>query len=401
MKILGIETSCDETAISLIETDAVNKTLKILGNTVHSQIDMHVPYGGVFPMVAKREHAKNLIPVLQKTLVPTTSTVNAVSEDTLKTIDTILALDPELLAAFKAYIPTIPKPDIDLICVTVGPGLEPALWVGISFAKALSYVWNIPVVPSHHMEGHVLAALIEKTDENTYRFLDTEIQYPAITLLLSGGHTQIINVNKKGGRFEYGIVGETRDDAVGECFDKVARMMGIPYPGGPKISKLAAEARAAGILSPEPLPRPMIKSMDFDFSFSGLKTAVLYLTQKLTKGENGTVLSLTENQIKGIAREVEDAVTDVIVTKVAAAAEKYIAETLIVGGGVIANTHIRNALEKFCNDSHIKLLLPQTDHATDNGLMIAIAGYFGRAHTVDWQHIPKAKGTVPIGPRLN
>jgi N6-L-threonylcarbamoyladenine synthase len=371
---------------------------------------MHIPYGGVFPMLAKREHAKNLVPVLRKTLEQAKSAIPALTENlTLKNslspekekgVETILALDPELLATFKAYIPTIEKPDIDFISVTVGPGLEPALWVGISFAKALAYIWDIPVVPANHMEGHVLAALIEKTGENTYNLLDRGILHPALSLLISGGHTQIIVIGKGERGLEYGIIGETRDDAVGECFDKTARMMGIPYPGGPRISKLAEEARTAGITSPEPLPRPMIKTMDFDFSFSGLKTAVLYLTQKLTKGENGAIIPLTENQIKGIAREVEDAVTDVVVAKVAAAAEMYITETLIVGGGVIANTHIRTALEKLCNNSNIRLLLPQTDHSTDNGLMIALAGYFGKNRAVDWQHIPKASGTLPIGPRI-
>ncbi len=410
MKILGIETSCDETALSLIEVHALGNTLKILGNTVHSQIDMHVPYGGVFPMLAKREHAKNLIPVLKKTLEQAEVAVPALSENlTLKKslsaekekgVETILAQDPELLATFKAYIGTVEKPDIDFISVTVGPGLEPALWVGIGFAKALAYVWDIPVVPANHMEGHILAALIERTGENTYNLLDRGLLHPALSLLISGGHTQIIVIGKGERGLEYGIIGETRDDAVGECFDKAARMMGIPYPGGPKISKLAAEARAQNIQSPEPLPRPMIKTMDFDFSFSGLKTAVLYLTQKLTKGENGTVVPLTENQIKGIARELEDAVTDVIVAKVAAAAEMYITETLVVGGGVIANTHIRKALEKLCADSNVRLLLPQTDHSTDNGLMIALAGYFGKNRAVDWQHIPKASGTLPIGPRI-
>lgn len=403
MKILGIETSCDETAISLIEVDSTGKTVKILGNTVHSQIDMHVPYGGVFPMLAKREHAKNLIPVLKKTLTQAgvcepvldqnLTLKTSLSAEHIKGIETILALDPELLTTFKAFIPTIEKPDIDFISVTIGPGLEPALWVGITFAKALSYVWNIPVVPANHMEGHVLAALIEKTSENTYNLLDQGILHPALSLLISGGHTQIIVIGKGERGLEYGIVGETRDDAVGECFDKAARMLGLPYPGGPKISQLAAEARVQNIQSPEPLPRPMIKTMDFDFSFSGLKTAVLYLTQKLG--------ALTENQIKGIAREVEDAITDVVVAKVAAAAEMYITETLIVGGGVIANTHIRKALETLANNSNMRLLLPQTDHATDNGLMIALAGYFGRTRAVEWQNVPKASGNLPIGPRVN
>lgn len=406
MKILGIETSCDETAISLIEINNTNKTLKILGDTVHSQIDMHIPYGGVFPTLAKREHAKNLVPVLKETLTKAGACKSPIEKKQLtpehiKNVETILELDTELLTSFKDFILNTEKPDIDFISITVGPGLEPALWVGISFAKALAYIWDIPVIPTNHMEGHVLSAFIKKTAENTYKILDRETLYPALSLLISGGHTQIILINKGEHGIEYGIVGETRDDAVGECFDKVARMMGIPYPGGPKISALAQEARVQNIQSPEKLPRPMIKSADFDFSFSGLKTAALYLVQKLTKSENNTAVLLTDNQIKGIARELEDAITDVLVAKVTSAAEAYTIQTLVVGGGVIANTHIRTALEKFCSYSNIKILLPENNHATDNGLMIALAGYFGHTHATDWQHIPRASGNLSIGPRIN
>lgn len=405
MRILGIETSCDETAVSLIEANDEANSVVILGNTVHSQTDVHSPYGGVFPNLAKREHAKNLVPVLAKTLEQAgaleTATIgepSAITPDLIPVLDSLFVYEPELLEAFKAFIPTVRRPLIDLISVTNGPGLTPALWVGINFARALSIVWNIPLVAANHMEGHILAALVSRVDKgedesrSVYDLLDRRIMYPALSLLISGGHTQIVLMDKIG---SYKIVGETRDDAVGECFDKVARTLGLPYPGGPKISALAAEARATGIISPEPLPRPMLSSKDFDFSFSGLKTAVLYLTKKITEGGN----TLTPDQIKGIAREAEDAMTDVLVAKMRRAAEEFSAETIIIGGGVIANTHIRAALESTANDLGIKILLPQTDHSTDNALMIALAGYFRRAEALAPGAEIKAFGTLPLGPR--
>jgi len=392
MKILGIETSCDETAVSLIRIDENGETMDILGNTVHSQIDMHVPYGGVFPVLAKREHVKNIIPVLSSTLKQagmetSEAKPRTFSDKEIAWLSDMLKSEPELLKAFLIYIPTIKIPEIDLISVTAGPGLEPALWVGINFARALSYIWNIPIVPSNHMEGHILTALIKETSERKYDLLDKNISYPALSLLISGGHTQIVLTKKVG---DYAIVGETRDDAIGECFDKVARMLGLAYPGGPKVSKLAVEARAEGISSPEPLPRPMINSDDMDFSFSGLKTAVLYLLKR-NEGK--------KMDIRGIAREVEDAVTDVIVAKMHKAIEEYGVETLIIGGGVIANSHIRKALEKLASDTSTKLLLPQLDHSTDNALMIAIAGYFGKERASGAETPIKATGTMPIGPR--
>ena len=395
MNILGIETSCDETAISLIDADEVSNRVAILGNTVHSQIEAHAPYGGVYPDLAKREHAKNLVPVLAQTLEQAKAIVSEANRFTPEletTFATLFSYEPELLSAFNAFIPTIQKPDIDLISVTIGPGLTPALWVGINFARALSMAWNIPLVASNHMEGHILAALIKKNSEGTYDLLDRSIAYPALSLLISGGHTQIVLVESIG---SYKILGQTRDDAVGECFDKIARTLGLPYPGGPKISTLAAEARAQGVHSPEPLPRPMIASDDLDFSFSGLKTAVLYLTKKLT-GETG---ALTPDQIKGIAREAEDAMTDVLIAKMRRAAEAHGASTIIVGGGVIANTHIRTALENLCAECNIALLAPQIDHSTDNALMMALAGYFGRATALPPGTILKAFGTLPLGPQ--
>jgi N6-L-threonylcarbamoyladenine synthase len=355
MKILGIETSCDETAICLIEVDDAGKTVRILGNTVHSQIDVHAAYGGVFPMLAKREHEKNL-PIVLETIMKEAS--------------------------------ASPK-DIDLIALTVGPGLEPALWTGIVFARDLAEKWNKKIVPCNHMEGHVLTALIEKKGD-VYRFITPT--FPALSLLISGGHTQIVLMKDIG---DYQIVGETLDDAIGECFDKVARTLGLEYPGGPKIAKLANEARREGIASPKPLPRPMIASKNLNFSFSGLKTAVLYLVKELK--ESG---AFDESAVKGISREAEDAVTDVVISKMKEALERYAAASIIVGGGVIANKSIREALEKLARDSSVALLLPQTDHATDNGLMIALAGYFNRSKAVDASVAFKATGTLPLGPRV-
>lgn len=403
MRILGIETSCDETAVSLVDVDEAENKAAILGNSVHSQIEVHASYGGVFPVLAKREHAKNLVPVLkaaleeagllQPSLIATGAGAGLSDEQVAKLSD-MLALEPELLEAFKTFIPTIHRPDVSYIAVTVGPGLEPALWVGINFARALAYVWNIPVIPCNHMEGHILTALIQKTAGGSYDLLDRRIMYPALSLLISGGHTQIVLADAVG---SYKIVGETRDDAIGECFDKVARTLGLAYPGGPKISKLADEARAAGIESPEPLPRPMIDSKDLDFSFSGLKTAALYLVRRLTEGGK----ALDEATIRGIAREVEDSVVEVVATKMRKAIELYAVESLVVGGGVVANAAIRSALERLADDMSVRLLLPQTDHATDNALMIALAGYFNRDKALigDEADSLKATGTLPIGPR--
>ncbi|MDE1874838.1 MAG: tRNA (adenosine(37)-N6)-threonylcarbamoyltransferase complex transferase subunit TsaD [Patescibacteria group bacterium] len=401
LRILGIETSCDETAISLIEVDEAGAHVRVLGNAVHSQIDVHASYGGVFPTLAKREHQRNLVPVLEKVLrqADMLERMNRASAtpEKIEAAEAILSREPELWESFKATVPVIARPAIDFISVTIGPGLEPALWVGINFARALATVWDMPVVPCNHMEGHILAALIQEK-AGTFELLERSISYPAISLLISGGHTQIVLVESidalRGGI--YRIVGETRDDAVGECFDKIARTLGLAYPGGPKISRLAALARKAGIESPEPLPRPMMESGDIDFSFSGLKTAVLYLTRRLS-GASGAPLD--EAAMRGIARETEDAITDVLVAKMRKAVERYAVATLIIGGGVIANSHIREALEKLANECSLSIFLPQIDHSTDNGLMIALAGYFGRTKAVSADTTLAAAGTLALGLR--
>lgn len=357
-RILGIETSCDETALSLIEASGAltSPEFKILNTALYSQIETHKPFGGVYPSLAKREHAKNLVPLLKSLLDKEPKNVPEISTEKWNQVEKILHREPELFEALKESAAQIPRPDIDFIAVTAGPGLEPALWVGINFARALSLIWDIPALPVNHMEGHIISALKEKTD----------IKFPAVSLLISGGHTEIVLVKNWS---EYEVIGNTKDDAVGEAFDKVARILGLPYPGGPEISRLANLAREKKY--PEnskiKLPRPMLNSGDYDFSFSGLKTAVLYLVQKLKK-EN-----LFDDQVaEQIALEFEEAVTEVLFKKTKSAIVEYGATFLIIGGGVIANKYIR---ETFQNLEGVTVLVPEIKLATDNAVMIAMAGY--------------------------
>ena len=396
MIILGIETSCDETALSLIETEAegtapIPAEVTILANNVLSQIAIHKEYGGVFPILAKREHSRNLIPLLKKTLEESGFGISnnqetsspavqdlAKRDKQIQKLKQILNREPELLEQFLEFIPTIKKPPIDYTAVTVGPGLEPALWVGVNFAKALSLAWDIPVVPTNHMEGHILVSLLERNEDipsslSTTNYQLSTIPFPALALLISGGHTELVLMRSMG---SYEIVGKTRDDAVGEAFDKVARILGLPYPGGPEISALAEKARSQKLVASSfSLPRPMLHSKDLDFSFSGLKTAVLYLTQKLPQ-------PIDEATKMAIAREFEDAATEVVVEKVKKALDLYGAETLILGGGVVANKNIRTAFEKLAQDKTTSLKLPALSHATDNALMIALAGYYNQKTAV-------------------
>lgn len=380
MIILGIETSCDETALSLIEATG-NITLphfKILGTALHSQIETHAQYGGVFPMMAKREHAKNIIPLfnslIEKNLLEKISAKEKESgavildESTQNLIKEIFKKETELAESFIEYISKIPKQKIDMIAVTSGPGLEPALWVGINFAKALSLAWNIPLLPVNHMEGHILSVLSEANIEQNKL---SKINFPAIALLISGGHTEIVLVKNFG---DYQIVGQTKDDAVGEAFDKVARILDLPYPGGPKISKLAEEA---GEKIPEiKLPRPMLNTPDLDFSFSGLKTAVLYLVKNL-KEQN----LYNEDTKKLVAKEFQDASIEVLSKKVNRAINEYAAQSLIIGGGVIANAEIRKEFMKLDNE-FFKVYIPEFSLTTDNAVMIAFAGYISQFNKI-------------------
>ncbi|MDO8565277.1 MAG: tRNA (adenosine(37)-N6)-threonylcarbamoyltransferase complex transferase subunit TsaD [bacterium] len=333
MKILSIETSCDETAISLLDiTGPLEKPdIKVLGNTLLSQVALHAEYGGVYPNLAKREHEKNLPILLEQTL-------QEAREDS-------------------------ENPQIDCIAVTAGPGLEPALWTGITFAEELGKKWGKPVVPVNHMAGHIFSVLYN---------LDKPLQMPALALLVSGGHTELVHIKDFG---NYEIIGRTLDDAVGEAFDKVARMLGLPYPGGPKISALAEEARRNNpnyekLPRSFSFPRPMINSKNLNFSFSGLKTAVLY---KLRDEKR------TDEEFKEIvAKEFEDAAVDVLIAKTRKALESFGTDikTLIVAGGVSANIKLSNELEKLSTDfPHITLRLPDKLLTTDNAIMIGIAAF--------------------------
>jgi N6-L-threonylcarbamoyladenine synthase len=384
LTLLAIETSADDTGIAILEVKKLKggAEFKILANKINSQVGIHTEYGGIFPMMAKREHAKNIGPV------------------------------------FEQAMKEAKKPKIDAIAVTVGPGLEPALWVGIVFAQELAKKLKVKVIPVNHMEGHMLSILVDK--KKTFTYNKDTLQFPLLSLLVSGGHTELVLVKKFG---EYKIIGQTRDDAVGEAFDKVARMLGLPYPGGPEISRLAeterrnsvfgglgsASARARGISqqrnirasqdtipSEVILPRPMIYSKDYDFSFSGLKTAVLYMIRDVYKG-------VVNEKVKSqIAKEFEDAAVEVLVAKTLRAVKENKIKTLIVGGGVSANTQLQKTLKSKIKkvDKNIKIHFPTKGLSTDNALMIAIAGYFQlQKKTNKNPRLPllKANGNLALG----
>jgi N6-L-threonylcarbamoyladenine synthase len=298
MIILAIETSCDDTCIAIVNIS--KKNYKVLSSIVSSQIEIHKKWGGVYPALAKREHEKNLPLVLEKALK-------------------------------KAKYP-----NIDALAVTIGPGLEPCLWVGLNFAKALSFSWDLPLIPVNHIEGHLL--------------VNNPKKFPAIALIVSGGHTQLILIKGIG---KYKILGETRDDAAGECFDKVARILGLGYPGGEVIYKKAKQFKGKTKLS---LPRPMMNQNNYDFSFSGLKTAVLY-------NKN--------NNIVEVCKEVQQAIIDVLVKKTIKAMRDYKIDTLILGGGVSANKELRKQFKKQVKN----LLVPDPKYSTDNAVMIALTAY--------------------------
>lgn len=368
MKILGIETSCDETAVSLIEAsgEGADFSFSVLGDGLVSQAAMHAEFGGVFPNLAKREHAKNLVPLLEATL----RQANSLDSDQGRSLvmprtvlGQLLEREPELLEQLTAFLEKYGKPAIDVIAVTHGPGLEPALWVGVNFAKALSLVWNLPIVPVNHMEGHIVMSLVEHS--NIPQNIGIRpFEFPLLSLLISGGHTELL-LSREWMRYER--IGETRDDAVGEAFDKVARLLGLPYPGGPEISKLAEEARERHLQFGESLTRPMMAG--YDFSFSGLKTAVRRIVESRPE--------MSADERIALAREFEDTVTDVLVEKTIRAVQEFGALSVVVGGGVSANKNIRKVLhERLEEIGGVSLLIPPPSLATDNALMIALAGYF-------------------------
>jgi N6-L-threonylcarbamoyladenine synthase len=311
MLVLGIESSCDETGLALYDTER-----GLLAHALHSQIAMHREYGGVVPELASRDHIRRALPLLEE------------------------VLDKSGAA----------RSDIDAIAYTQGPGLAGALLVGASIANALAMAWNLPTVGIHHLEGHLLSPLL----------VDAPPPFPFVALLVSGGHTQLMRVTDVG---EYETLGETLDDAAGEAFDKTAKLLGLGYPGGPEVSRLAEFGTPDAI----ELPRPMLHSGDLDFSFSGLKTAVL--TQVKRIGTN-----ICEQSKADIARGFVDAAVEVLAAKSIAALKRTKLKRLVVAGGVGANRQLRETLSAAAQKRGFEVHYPDLSLCTDNGAMIALAG---------------------------
>lgn len=409
MKILGIETSCDETAIAVIDINGPKRkpSIAILSNVVLSQIPIHRKFGGVVPHLAKREHQRNLAPILLRALkeawgrdskfqnspsrrIPGLRQSKTkqfgfdpnhkqILSSKFQILNSILEREPELFAQMSECVFQMRTPRIDAIAVTIGPGLEPALWAGVNFAKALSYLWKKPIIPVNHLEGHIFMAMLGATPPKKKRFPLTPLKFPAMALIVSGGHTELALIKNFG---RYLIIGETRDDAAGEAFDKVAKMLGLKYPGGPEIAAQAARLPITNYQLPISLPRPMINSNDFDFSFSGLKTAVLYFLRDAEKKYPLAKLR------PPIAKEFQKAVVDVLVSKTIRAAKKHKVKTVILGGGVAANALLRETLGKTLRQHlpYISYRLPVTNLTGDNALMIALAAYFGEKRKT-WKNI--------------
>lgn len=322
MKILGIETSCDETSIAVLE--AKRTGIRVLSNIVSSQVKIHSPFGGVVPSLAAREHEKNLAPVFKKALAKAKTKMA----------------------------------DIDLIAVTQGPGLEIALWKGINFAEDIAKLWNKPIVPVNHLEGHIYSNWLKPLRG----------KFPVLNLIVSGGHTQLVLMTNHG---KFKIIGETLDDAAGEAFDKVSKMMNLGYPGGPIVSLRSTKLKSKKFKGLK-FPRPMINSPNYNFSFSGLKTAVLY---KLRQFEENKI-KLSENLINQICREFQQAVIDVLVKKTVNAAKKFKTKSIFLSGGVSANKLLRKTLQRETKKLRIAYSQPDLEFTTDNAAMIALAGFY-------------------------
>lgn len=363
--ILAIETSCDETAAAVVQKNGAH--FAVLANVVQSQISLHAKWGGVVPELASREHIKNVAPVIEE------------------------ALERSGLALA----------DIDALAVTAGPGLMPALVVGVNAAKMLATLWDKPLLPIHHLEGHIYANLLPPANlpQNAAPVTPNELAFPLLALVVSGGHTQLMLMED---HFQYRILGETKDDAVGEAFDKVAKMLGLPYPGGPQIaqraddfakSHAAAETKSLQAL----FPRPMIDTPQYDFSFSGLKTAVLYYIQKHEAQKE------TEGFRSEVSYAFQEAATDVLVHKTKRAIKQYHPKTLVMAGGVSANTTLRSKLEKLVQNDFPAacFLMPPFVYSLDNAAMIgaaACARY--EALSIDERQALTAK-RLTVEPRAN
>jgi N6-L-threonylcarbamoyladenine synthase len=312
--VLGIETSCDETGVAVYDSEN-----GLLADCLYSQIGIHAKYGGVIPELASRDHIRKTLPLVQQVLLEA----------------------------------GITQSEIEGVAYTAGPGLIGALLVGASLGRSLGLAWNVPTLGVHHMEGHLLAPMLEKNPP----------QFPFVALLVSGGHTQLVQVDGIG---SYRLLGESLDDAAGEAFDKVGKMLGLPYPGGPHVAKLAVEGKEGQF----DFPRPMTNRPGLDFSFSGLKTSVRNtIADQLDETGN------LDAQVRAdIARAFEDAVVSTLSIKCRRALEQTGLQTLIIAGGVSANLHLREILEQAMEKVGGKLFYAQPKYCTDNGAMIAYAG---------------------------
>ena len=322
MRVLGIETSCDETGIAIYDSHK-----GLVGHTIYSQIPLHREYGGVVPELASRDHVHRALPLI---------------EETLRQAD-------------------LKKTDIDAIAYTAGPGLMGALLAGASIGRSLAWSLNIPATAVHHMEGHLLAPMLE----------DNSIQFPFLCLLVSGGHTQLILAKALG---EYEILGESLDDAIGEAFDKTAKMLGLPYPGGPEISQLALK----GNPDTHKFPRPMTDRPGLDFSYSGLKTFAINTFNKSDKSEQAKA---------DIALAFQTAAIDTLFIKCKRAIIQTEANQLVVAGGVSANAYLREKLSQLEEKFSVSVHYPGKDFCTDNGAMIAFAG---------WLRLKENEGHQPL-----
>lgn len=335
MTILGIETSCDETAAAVIKTNKNDKKIELLSNVIATSLSLHAKTGGIIPEIAAREQVKLIIPVIKESLKD------------LKN----------------------PQKEIDAIAVTVGPGLIGSLLVGVETARTIGFIWNKPIIPVNHLFGHIYANFIHPNLE----LEENEILFPAIALIVSGGHTDLVLMKNQS---EIKWLGGTRDDAAGEAFDKTGRLLNLPYPAGPLIEQLA-KGVTKDIYH---FPRPMIGSDDFDFSFSGLKAAVFREVQKIK--------SPTPDDIKNISFSLQEAIFSVLIKKTLKAAKKYNAKSILLGGGVAANQTLRREFKLKIENLELKipLFIPEKRLCTDNAAMIAAAAVFNYVET-DWREI--------------
>jgi len=331
MLVLGIESSCDETGVALVQTLVPPQVPRLLAHALHSQIDMHQAFGGVVPELASRDHIRRVIPLVR-----------------------------QVLAAAGRNLT-----DVDVVAYTRGPGLAGALLVGAGVACALGASLGKPVLGIHHLEGHLLSPFLSADPP----------QFPFVALLVSGGHTQLMRVEGVG---QYQLLGETIDDAAGEAFDKSAKLMGLPYPGGPALSRLAQ----AGDAQAYRLPRPLLHSGNLDFSFAGLKTAVMVQARKLVAAHAvasvaATMPDFTDLPLEmqaNLAASTEAAIVEVLVKKSVAALATTGLQRLVVAGGVGANRRLRAQLDASCRRAGVQVFYPELDLCTDNGAMIALAG---------------------------